>query len=81
MHVDQQRSYLVWVVRALETVIHHLYNSVKCIYSQFNPLVLHVAYLLHELLGATNSKQMFVLCFFPVLNVCYIAKFFLDIQI
>ena len=37
MHVDQQQPYLflIWIVRALETVIHHLYDSVKCIYSQF----------------------------------------------
>jgi hypothetical protein len=40
-----------------------------------------VAYLLHELLRGTNSKINVVLCFFPVLNVCYIAKLLLDIEI
>jgi hypothetical protein len=28
-------GYVESIVRALETVIHHLYDSVKCIYSQF----------------------------------------------
>jgi hypothetical protein len=41
-------------------------SSLRTTLNQFlNPLVPRVAYLLHELLGATNSKNMLVLCFFP----------------